>query len=87
MIDEVWVLDFEAEAPEGGNYFGRQSVHRAREGAEDRFRRYLAVVGVAIGDPTTEYNAANAADGSWSAEMEFGDVKISVGLHRVPIEE
>lgn len=84
---EVWVLDFEAEGPEAGDYDGWQSVHATPDGATNRFNERLREH-VDVTEPAEDYNRTSAEDGSWSLEMNYrlGSIKISASLHRMPVE-
>ncbi|AAD17606.1 hypothetical protein TM4_39 [Mycobacterium phage TM4] len=86
MSDEVWVLDFEAEGPEPGDYVGYQSVHRTRDGASNRLLERLADVDVDVAE-VEALGGAQADDGSYAGELDADGMTISYGVHRMPIED
>jgi hypothetical protein len=85
MPDEVWVLDFEATGPEGGDYTGHQSVHHTPEGADARLQEQLRDLGVDI-DSAEVIASARADNGSFTADLEVDGMEISYGVHRMPVE-
>lgn len=80
---EVWVLDVEAEGPEGGDYDGWQSVHASRESAIGRLVEKLVEYGLGDVEPQ---GSATADNGSISGDYEVGGVSVSYGVHRMPVE-
>lgn len=90
---EVWVLDFEANGPEGGDYDGWQSVHATKLSAIRRIITKLAEHGVGFadlksGESGTLVTAHNRADnGSEAVDLLLPDgTEIGYGVHRMPVE-
>lgn len=83
MTDEVWLVEIDAEGPEGGDYDGWRFVHASREGGMRRLAEQLKerhdigeVVPDAIADNGSMTGTTFTSDG-WTVEW---------GLQWAPVE-
>lgn len=91
----VWVLDFSADGPEGGNYDGWQSVHSGKLGAIRRIVELLKPHGVDFADLSGDDGTGSelvvahcrADNGSESVDLKLADgTEISYAVHKMPVE-
>lgn len=85
---DVWVLEFEATGPQGGDYDGWTSVHKSKDGALLKLFDRIADLGIDPRSPDVQVVAgADADNGSTTGDLEANGWQISYGVNRFPVQD
>ena len=88
-MEHVWVLDFNAENEDTGDYMGWRTVHATKESAVQLMFARFDELGVDYDSPALEVTASSEADdGSECKDFtasQWGWERISYGVQRTEV--